>query len=53
LPGVSGDAGSGSQSFSYDELNRLTGSSGLASGLRGYTYDLDGNRVSNKPAGRT
>ena len=33
------------QDFSYDGLNRLTGSTGLASGDRSYTYDLDGNRL--------
>lgn len=53
LPGVSGDAGSGSQAFAYDALNRLTGSSGLATGSRSYSYDLDGNRVSATEAGVT
>ncbi len=45
LAGVSGIAGSGSQSFSYDALSRLTGSSGLAGVARTYGYDLDSNRV--------
>ncbi len=42
---MSGIAGSGSQSFSYDALSRLTGSSGLAGVARTYGYDLDSNRV--------
>ena len=42
---VTGDAGSVTQTFSYDALNRLTGSSGLAAGTVSYTYDLDGNRL--------
>ena len=41
---ISGNAGSGTQSFSYDSLSRLTGSSGLATS-RSYQYDLDGNRT--------
>jgi RHS repeat-associated protein len=40
---VSGDAGSGTQSFGYDALDRVTGSSGLAAS-RSYTYDRNGNR---------
>ena len=43
---VTGDAGSVTQTFTYDALNRLTGSTGLAAGTVAYTYDLDGNRVS-------
>ena len=42
---MTGDAGSVTQTFSYDALNRLTGSSGLAAGTVSYTYDLDGNRL--------
>ncbi len=44
--GVTGDAGTVAQTFSYDALNRLTGSSGLSTGSVAYTYDLDGNRLS-------
>jgi RHS repeat-associated protein len=44
--GISGLAGTGTQSFTYDALSRLTGSSGLAGVARTYAYDLDGNRVS-------
>jgi RHS repeat-associated protein len=44
LSGISGDAGTGTQSFTYDSLSRLTGSSGLAVS-RSYQYDLDGNRT--------
>ena len=42
---VTGDAGSVTQTFTYDALNRLTGSTGLAAGTVAYTYDLDGNRL--------
>ena len=42
---VTGDAGSVTQTFTYDALNRLTGSSGLAAGTVAYSYDLDGNRL--------
>lgn len=45
LTGISGDAGTGTQSFTYDALSRLTGSTGLAV-ARSYQYDLDGNRTS-------
>jgi uncharacterized protein RhaS with RHS repeats len=45
LTGITGDAGTGTQSFTYDALSRLTGSSGLAVN-RSYQYDLDGNRTS-------
>lgn len=44
FPGVSGDAGTTTQSFVYDALSRVTSSAGLASGSRSYTYDRDGNR---------
>ncbi len=37
--------GSRSQSFSYDEIGRLTGADGSYGGL-GYTYDQVGNRLS-------
>ncbi len=43
---VTGDAGSGTQSFSYDALSRLTGSSGLLAGSVAYTYGLDSGRAS-------
>ena len=45
LTGISGDAGTNTQSFTYDNLSRLTGSTGLAVS-RSYAYDLDGNRTS-------
>ena len=44
LAGISGDAGTGTQAFTYDGLGRLTGSSGLEV-TKSYTYDLDGNRT--------
>jgi RHS repeat-associated protein len=52
LAGISGDAGTGSQSFAYDALSRLAGSSGLAL-TRSYQYDLDGNRTRKVEAGVT
>ena len=42
---VTGDAGTVDQTFSYDALSRLTGSSGLSTGSVAYTYDLDSNRL--------
>ncbi len=40
-----------SQSFAYDDLNRLTAATG-AYGAYGYTYDLSGNRIAqSRPAG--
>ena len=53
LTGVTGDPGTGTQSFSYDALGRVTGSSGLASGSRTYTYDRDGNRLTKVEGGST
>ena len=44
ITGPTGDAGTNTQSFTYDNLNRLKGSTGLAAGTRTYTWDLDGNR---------
>ena len=44
ITGPTGDAGTNTQSFTYDGLGRLTGSTGLAAGTRTYTWDLDGNR---------
>jgi RHS repeat-associated protein len=43
--GIAGDPGANTQSFSYDALNRLKASSGLAAGNLDYTYDQDGNRL--------
>jgi RHS repeat-associated protein len=40
---VTGDAGTGSQTFTYDALNRVTGASGLGTAFT-YTYDRNGNR---------
>jgi RHS repeat-associated protein len=48
--GVTGDPGTGTQTFSYDPLDRLIESE-LGSDLRSYTYDLDGNRLSRDEAG--
>jgi RHS repeat-associated protein len=53
LTGVSGAAGTGTQSFTYDPLNRVTGSSGLTGLTRSYTYDLDGNRLTKTENGTT
>ena len=53
LTGVTGDSGTGTQSFTYDALGRVTGSSGLASGSRSYTYDRDGNRLTKVEGGST
>jgi RHS repeat-associated protein len=53
VPGVTGDAGASTQTFTYDALNRLTGSSGLATGSRSYTYDRDGNRRTKTEGGVT
>jgi RHS repeat-associated protein len=52
LTGISGDAGTGTQSFTYDALSRLTGSTGLAVSS-GYQYDLDGNRTQKVEGGTT
>jgi len=52
LSGVSGNAGSNAQTFTYDPLRRLTGSS-LNSAPVGYTYDLDGNRTRTVGGGVT
>ena len=39
------DAGANTQTFGYDRLNRVTGSSGLTAGATTYAYDVDGNLV--------
>jgi YD repeat-containing protein len=44
LSGITGDPGSGTQTFGYDGLGRVTGSSGLAQSYA-YGYDLDSNRL--------
>ncbi len=49
---ITGDSKSGTITYSYDELNRLLGSSG-AGGTRAYRYDLDGNRVYKSDPART
>ena len=51
--GIAGDAGANTQSFTYDALNRVTGSSGLASGSRSYTYDRDSDRLTKTEGGIT
>jgi YD repeat-containing protein len=53
LTGIAGEAGSGVQNFSYDPLNRLTGSTGLPSGARSYAYDRNGNRTAKTEGGLT
>src|SRR5207247_1039110 len=44
LSGVSGDAGTGTQTFNYDRLNRVSSASGLSTSSS-YAYDLDSNRT--------
>ncbi|HEY9472104.1 MAG TPA: RHS repeat-associated core domain-containing protein, partial [Propionibacteriaceae bacterium] len=53
VAGGSGDALSGRQMFAYDRLNRLITSTGLVSGARSYTYDLDSNRLTKTEGGTT
>ena len=50
--GINGDAKSGTLTYTYDGLDRLTGSTG-AGGTRSYRYDLDGNRVYRSDPTRT
>jgi len=50
--GITGDPGSGTNTFSYDPLRRLTAESGL-SASRSYQYDLDGNRTRKVEGGTT
>jgi len=52
LTGISGDAGSNTQTFTYDGLSRVIGSSGLGQ-TNTYTYDLDGNRLTRASSGVT
>jgi RHS repeat-associated protein len=51
--GISGDAGTGTQTFTYDALDRVTGSSGLVSGARTYKYDRNSNRTQKVTGGIT
>jgi RHS repeat-associated protein len=44
LTGVGGDAGSGTQTFTYDGLNRVVAAAGLDQ-AQGFVYDHDSNRV--------
>ena len=60
LTGISGNAGSSTQYFSYDGLNRVVqanlGSSGTPCGQAGatcYAYDRDGNRVTKQVGSTT
>jgi RHS repeat-associated protein len=53
FPSVSGDPGTGTQTFSYDALNRVTGGSDLATPNRVYSYDRDGNRKTKSEGGVT
>jgi RHS repeat-associated protein len=50
--GVSGDAGSGSATYAYDGLGRVTAASGL-SRTDAYTYDRNGNRLTAAEGGTT
>jgi RHS repeat-associated protein len=46
--GISGDPGSGTQTFTYDNLNRVTAQTGLAADSSAsvqFSYDQDGNRL--------
>jgi YD repeat-containing protein len=52
LTGITGDAGTNTQSFTYDPVSRVTGSSGLAAS-HAYTYDLDANRLTRVDGGIT
>ena len=49
---ASGDAATGTQTFTYDDLNRVEGSTGLTAS-RSYSYDLNGNRKSKTIGGTT
>jgi len=51
--GVTGDAGSGTQTFSYDDLGRVIASSGLVAGNHTYIYDRDSNRTKKIQGGVT
>ena len=42
---MSGVSGTGTQTFAYDDLGRVTGATGLSGEGRAYSYDRDGNRV--------
>jgi RHS repeat-associated protein len=53
LTNISGDAGSGTQTFGYDALSRLLSSSGVSSAAGTYEFDLDGNRVKRVEGGIT
>ncbi len=53
LAGITGDAGTNTQTFTYDGLSRLLGSSGLAAGSTSYEYDHDGNRTKQVEGGIT
>ena len=48
-----GDLAGGTQTYSYDNLDRVTGASGLGWGSGAYEYDLDGNRTKSTEAGVT
>jgi RHS repeat-associated protein len=52
MSSVAGPAGSGTQTFSYDGLGRVTGST-LGAETRGYTYDADSNRLTETKNGST
>jgi len=52
LSGISGNAGTGTQSFTYDRLNRVMSGS-LGGATHEYTYDGDGNRLTDKTGGVT
>jgi len=52
LTGISGDPGTGTQTFSYDGSSRVTGSTGLSK-TYAYAYDLDGNRLTRTDGSTT
>jgi RHS repeat-associated protein len=54
LSGISGIAGSGTQTFSYDKLRRVTASSISGGPSESFAYDANSNRISwNDGAGTT
>jgi RHS repeat-associated protein len=52
IPGISGDAGANTQTFTYDGLSRVKSAAGLAN-PENYSYDLDGNRLTRTVGGVT
>ncbi|MEK6719843.1 MAG: RHS repeat-associated core domain-containing protein [Chloroflexota bacterium] len=50
LTGITGDAGGGTQTFSYDPLDRVTQAT-IGATTKSYAYDADSNRVSQTENG--